>query len=177
MCTCCGTHLFPNIVYSFSRGFHSIKKTHAIVHKGSCLHVVKVHISFFTNIIHSIGCASGTPPFSQRFCCAAFSHINTEPHSISAKFTHSFLTKLQMNSQGMCCQSFNKTFFWKTNHYIFINIMLQYSDWRTAVLSFSVCTFLSPPNTHFLHAKQLLSSVHAVETPFSQRLLLFKGVP
>ena len=55
--------------------------------------------------------------------------------------------------------------------------MLQYSDWRTAVLSFSVCTFLSPPNTHFLHAKHFLSSVHAVETPFSQRLLLFKGVP
>ena len=82
---------FFTIVYSFSRGFHSIKKTHAIVHKGSCLHFVKVH-SFLFYKYHT----------QYRLCFrnTAFSHINTEPPSISAKFTHSFLTKTAYEFPG-----------------------------------------------------------------------------
>ena len=106
-----------------------------------------------------------------------FHTLTQNPLGISAKFTHSFLTKLHMNSQGMCCQSFNKTFFFEKQNIvnIFINIMLQYSDWRTAVLSFSVCTFLSPPNTHFLHAKYFFVICTCCGNPFFTKATSFQG--
>ena len=81
-----------------------------------------------------------------------------------------------MNSHSVCCQSFSKTYFEKTKHYIYIKIFrFQHSNWRTRVLSFSVCTFLSPHNTHFFYAKHLLSSVHAVGPHFFTKAPSFQG--
>ena len=53
--------------------------------------------------------------------------------------------------------------------------IFQHSNWRTTVLSFSVCTFLSPHNTHFFYAKHLLSSVHAVGPHFFTKAPSFQG--
>ena len=167
MCTCCGTNLFHNCIFFFKDSM-ALKKHTPLFTKVPVYILSRFKFSFLTNIIHSIG-------------CAAFSHINTEPPSISAKFTHSFLTKLHMNSQGVCCQSFNKAFFEKQN---IVNIILNMNMYASILRledssSFLQCLHLPFPTQHtFFHAKHLLlSSVHAVETPFSQRLLLFKGVP
>ena len=61
-----------------------------------------------------------------------------------------------MNSQGLCYQPLSQTYLDKQNtHTLYIDMytvcicIFQYSKWRKTVLPFSVCTFLSPPNTHF----------------------------
>ena len=132
---------------------------------------MKKHTPLFTKVpflqisYQSISCASGTRPFSQRFCCAFFSHINTKPEHL-CKFRF-FYIKMPMNSQGLCYQPLSQTY-WDKQKIIYINICIcifQFSKWRKTVLPFSVCTFLSPPNTHVFHAKHLLSSVHG-DHPF-----------
>ena len=66
---------FFTIVYSFSRGFHSIKRTHAIVHKGSCLHFVKVHIFLFYKYHTQYRlCFRNTTFFTKVLLCCLFTH-------------------------------------------------------------------------------------------------------
>ena len=48
----------------------------------------------------------------------------------------------------MCVTNHSEKTFLEKQSIVYI-YMLQYSDWRTTALSFSVCTFLSPPNTFF----------------------------
>lgn len=141
MCTCCGTHLFDSCSV-FSMGFQSMEKHPPLFTKVPLYIFQRFKVSFL-----QISC-SGTPPFSRKFCCAIFAHINTEPSHL-CKFQSFFYIKMQMTSHSVCYQSFSKTYFEKQNTiYIYVCIF-QHSNWRTTVLSFSVCTFLSPHNTFF----------------------------
>ena len=70
---------FFTIVHSFQGGSIALKKHTPLFTKVPVYNLQRFIFSFLQISYPSIGCASGTPPFSQRFCCAVFSHINTEP--------------------------------------------------------------------------------------------------
>ena len=73
-----------------------------------------------------------------------------------------------MNSHSVCYQSFSKTYFEKTKHYIFIYIYIYISTFQLEDnSSFLQCLYLRFPTQHtFFYAKHLLSSVHAVGPHF-----------
>ena len=86
MCTCCGTHLFDSCTV-FSRGFHSMKNTHHCLQR--FLSTISKGSKFpFLQISYS-----ETPPFSQKFCCAVFAHINTEPSHLCKFQSFCFTSK------------------------------------------------------------------------------------
>ena len=86
MCTCCGTNLFHNCTF-LSRGFHSIKKTHPIVYKGSCLHFAKVHIFLFYKYHTQVSAVLQEHHLFHKGSAVLSFHTLTQNPSISANFT------------------------------------------------------------------------------------------
>ena len=139
MCTCCGTHLFDSCTV-FSRGFHSMKKHPPLFTKVPLYKVQSFLFYKYHTQKHHL--------FHKKFCCAVFAHINTEPSHLCKFQSFCFTSKCKwiptvcVTNHLVRHISKNKTI------YLYIYIF-QHSNWRTTVLSFSVCTFLSPHNTHF----------------------------
>ena len=83
-------------------------------------------------------------------------HTLTQNHSISANFKLS-LHQSANEFPGSVLPTIESNIFRQTKHthtlyidmYTVCICIFQYSKWRKTVLPFSVCTFLSPPNTHF----------------------------
>ena len=140
---------FFTTVHSFQGGSKH-EKTHIIVYKGSLL-PQRFKLSFFTNIIPKYRlCFRNTTFFTKVLLCFLFRTI------ASLQISNFLYIKVPMNSQGLCYQPLSQTYLDKQNtHTLYIDMytvcicIFQYSKWRKTVLPFSVCTFLSPPITHF----------------------------
>ena len=81
-----------------------------------------------------------------------------------------------MNSQGMCCQSFNKTFFWKTKHCKYIHKYYASIFRLEDSSSFLQCLCLPFPTQHtFLACKTLFVICTCCGNPFFTKATSFQG--
>ena len=89
---CCHVHMLWNPpfwqLYSLFKGVPQHEKTPTIAYKGSSLQFPKIQSFLFLQISYS-----ETPPFSQKFCCAVFAHINTEPSHLCKFQSFCFTSK------------------------------------------------------------------------------------
>ena len=81
-----------------------------------------------------------------------------------------------MNSQGMCCQSFNKTFFWKAKHCIYIYKYYASIFRLEDSSSFLQCLYLPFPTQHtFFACKTLVVICTCCGNPFFTKATSFQG--